>query len=156
MKRIRLTSGRYTIVDDCDFELLSGLTWGEHIEGYASHKETEGKSVMMHRLILGAPKGKDVDHINRNRLDNRRSNLRLCTKAENQMNRPKPNTANPTSKFKGVFWRSQNKKWQASVSRNKKVIYLGLFDSQEEAARAYDKAVRRMFGPFAYTNYGKV
>lgn len=111
----------------------------------AKHPQT-----MMHRLILGdAAKGLVVDHINGDGLDNRRANLRLCTQGENARNV----SARPgTSKFKGVSRRDG--KWRARIMVNRREISLGRFDSEVEAACAYDAAAVRHFGSFAKLNFG--
>ena len=105
----------------------------------------------IHRLIMDAPKGMDVDHINGNPLDNRKSNLRICTHAENQRN--KGAYKNNTSGYKGVSWYKRDKKWIAGIKHNNKGIYIGLFEDKEEAARAYDKKAKELHGEFAYLNF---
>jgi len=105
----------------------------------------------MHRLIMNAPEGLVVDHIDRNGLNNRKCNLRLCTKAQNVQNsRPRRNRS---SKYKGVFWNKLNKKWSASIHKGDKRIYLGGFDDEIEAALAYDRKAAELFGEFAYLNF---
>jgi hypothetical protein len=104
----------------------------------------------MHRRILNPAPGKVVDHFNGNRKDNRRSNLRECTQAENRRNTRK---SRGTSRFKGVSWHCQMGKWQAKICHNGKSIHLGLFDDEVEAARACDKAAREFFGAFACLNF---
>jgi len=106
--------------------------------------------VKMHREIMGAPKGKDVDHINHIGVCNVKSNLRCCTRSENQHNR-KPNKK-VTSKFKGVCWSKDYKKWISQIKINKKSIKLGLFASELEAAIEYNKAAKIHFKEFAYLN----
>ena len=92
-----------------------------------------------------------VDHINGNPLDNRKSNLRICTNAENQRNRGV--NKNNTSGYKGVCWAKQNKKWKARIKHNGKLIHLGYYKDKEEAARAYDKKAKELHGEYAYLNF---
>ena len=109
------------------------------------------KKLLMHRLMVDAPKGMHVDHINGNSLDNRKSNLRICTSAENQRNRRA--TKNNTSGYKGVGWAKQNKKWTAQIQHNGKKIHIGLYEDKEEAARAYDAKAKELHGEYAYLNF---
>lgn len=104
----------------------------------------------MHRVITKAPKRMVVDHIDRNPLNNRRSNLRLCRISQNILNR---RGKMGTSKYKGVWWDSHHKKWLAIISLKGKHIYLGFFDNQIDAAKAYDKKAAELFGDFAYLNF---
>jgi len=105
----------------------------------------------IHRLITGAPKGMDIDHINGNPLDNRKSNLRICTHTENMRNRGA--NKNNTSGYKGVGWHKKGKKWGATIKHNYKSVYIGLYEDKEEAARAYDKKAKELHGEFAYLNF---
>jgi len=106
----------------------------------------------MHREVLKVPDNMLVDHINHKGLDNRKANLREATHSENRYNRAKP--SNPAqSKYKGVYWRKRNRKWQAQINFNKKRIYLGTFSDEIEAAKAYDRAARKYHGQFAYLNF---
>lgn len=104
----------------------------------------------LHRVIMNAPPGVQVDHINGDTLDNRRCNLRLCTHKENGHNRK---LQGGTSKFKGVTWHKRDRKWQAGIRHNGKQIHLGYFNDDVEAARAYDRAARKYFGEFARVNF---
>lgn len=157
MKKIELTqrkhgrplqpSGVFVKVDDEDFDELSGHRW--HLsEGYA-RSNIGGKNTRMHRLICGNPYGMEIDHINADRLDNRRENLRVCTSSENNMNR-KTNKGT-ASGLKGVY--RHRKKWQAKIQLNGKTRNLGVHASPEDAARAYDKAAKEMFGDFARCHF---
>jgi hypothetical protein len=151
VRYIPLIDGRFAIVDAADFEWLSRYTWrgsGGGM-GYASSR-IKNKRVFMHRLIMNPPPGKVVDHVNGNQWDNRRANLRVCTQAENTRNRRK---SRGTSRFKGVSWNARRRKWVAAIRLNRKAIYLGLFDDEIEAARAYDLKARELFGPYAYLNF---
>lgn len=152
MKTIPLTKGDFAIVDDDDYEYLIQFEWFLTPGGYAARKTTKNgrpSIVLMHREIAKTPKGMQTDHINGNRLDNRKCNLRICTNAENSRNRgPMPGT----SKYKGVRWLKNDKKWQANIKLNQKQITLGCFNSEIEAAKAYNEAAIKYFGEFAWLN----
>jgi hypothetical protein len=113
-------------------------------------------TLSIHRLIMDAPKGMDIDHINGNPLDNRKSNLRICTRAENQSNRgPQKNN---TSGYKGVSYKKPSKswkaqKWRAQINCRGESICIGYFDTPEEAARAYDTKAKELHGEYAYLNF---
>lgn len=96
----------------------------------------------MHRVINATPAGLDTDHINGNGLDNRKKNLRTCTRSENLANQTRMSLGN-TSGARGVTWHKRGHKWQAQIRRNKKYIYLGLFDTVAEASRARKMYERR-------------
>ena len=105
----------------------------------------------MHRAIMNPPDGTVVDHINRNSLNNRRCNLRICTQKENLRNgRP---SRRSTSRFKGVYFDKQTRKWIAKIGYNGKTIHLGSFEDEVEAAKAYDRKAYELFKDFAYLNF---
>lgn len=146
------------IVDDEDYDWLSQWKWSAIWNGrnwYAFRQPWEKsnrKNVYMHRVILGAPDGTDVDHIDTGEtLNNRRENLRLCTVSQNGMNRPFPK--NNASGYKGVYWNKKDRKWQADICVNQARHHLGQFVDIEDAARAYDEAARKYHGEFAWTNF---
>ncbi len=113
-------------------------------------RECDKKTIYMHRQIMHAPKGFDVDHRDHNTLDNRRSNLRVCTRSQNLQNkRPQGGV----SEYKGVRWHTQIRRWHARIKLNGKRTSLGCFTDEVKAAKAYDKAAREMFGEFACTNF---
>jgi hypothetical protein len=152
-KQIPLTRGYTTIVDDEDFDELSKYKWHCSSYGYAIRIIRIGlkrKTIWMHRLIVGTPDGMDTDHINGNRLDNRRTNLRVCTTTQNVRNATK--RENTSSRFKGVYWCKRVSKWMARVSLNSKGIYLGYFDDEIDAAKAYNEAAQKHYGEFAKLN----
>jgi len=155
MKTIGLTCSKVAIVDDDTFDYLNQWKWQYDGHGYASRRETIGykksKTVLMHREIIGTPKGMETDHINGNGLDNRKSNLRICTTSQNGMNRDKQ--LNNTSGYKGVRFDKRGGKWQAYIRFDHKFVHLGLFIDAKEAAKAYDIAALRLFGKFAKTNF---
>ena len=148
MKYIELTQGKKAIVDDEDFEELSKSKWYTHRKYAACHQKNP--MVVMHRIILGAKKGQQVDHINGDGLDNRRENLRFCTQAENQWNRRKQK--NNTSGFKGVVLNQITGKWVAQITVKGKAMNLGYFVEKKDAAETYDKAAFRYYGEFARLN----
>jgi len=150
-KEILLTQGKVAIVDDEDYELVSQWTWSANHSKkrwYAIRKQLPRH---MHTLIMGSPKGLDVDHKDRNGLNNVRSNLRLATRSQNMMNHGKQ--SNNVSGYKGVIWDKEREKWRAQTKTNGKFIVIGRYKTAEEAARAYDKFVRTIFGDFAWINF---
>ncbi len=148
MVKVLLANNKgYALVDEGDIGLVSGYKWYLHPRGYAGHKN--GKfQVLMHRLVMGITKG-EIDHINRNKLDNRRRNLRVVTASQNQA--WKSIQSNNTSGYRGVRW-SKNA-WQAGIKVNGRGIYLGRYQVKEDAARAYDQAAKTYFGEFANLNF---
>ena len=155
MKLIPLTQGQITLVDDEDFEELNQFKWHAHRRQkhytYYARRGFQGKTISMHRQIMNVPKGQQIDHRNMVGTDNRRCNLRFCTRSQNQMNRR--SFKNGSSQFKGVTWHKYGKKWQAQVFFGKKLYYLGYFDSEIEAAKAYDRKAIELFGEFAKLNF---
>ncbi len=159
MKEIKLTQGKVALVDDEDYERVSALKWqarktrsARNYYAYHAWKE-EGRvrHISMHRLILAAPIGADVDHRDGDGLNNRRSNIRLCTPTQNEMNK-KPSSRN-TSGYKGVSHYNKGPKWMAKLKvGNRKIRRFG-FTSAEEAARAYDALAIEHYGEFAMTNF---
>lgn len=151
MKMIPLSgekgAGKFVLVDDEDFERLNKWSWYYHAGYAARRKSPENKIMMMHREIMMTPKGMDTDHKNNNRLDNRKDNLRICNRSQNNLNIGK--RPNNTSGYKGVFWRSDKKLWLARVGK----IYAGKFKDKEAAAKAYDKKAKELFGRFAKLNF---
>jgi len=145
-KLVPTTKGNFAKVDNEDFDRVKGICWRQH-NGYA-HNYTIGS---MHRFIVNCPDELFVDHINHDRLDNRRSNLRLATHKQNTYNK-KP-MVGATSRFLGVCWDKSKNKWLAQIGFNNDNIYLGLFSVEEEAARAYDKKALELFGEFANLNF---
>lgn len=142
VKQIPLTQGKFALVDAEDYEWLMGYKWMFNSGGYAI------RYTPMHRAIIDAPTHLVVDHINGNRLDNRKCNLRICTRAENHRNTKGHH--NRSAKYKGVVrWRN---KFKARIRINYKLIYLGLFSTQKEAALAYNEAAKKYFGRFARLN----
>lgn len=153
-KSLVLPCGSVTIVDAEDFEMCKEVPWYKSEQGYVRGRLTneEGvreRAVMMHRLLLNAPKGSYVDHVNGDRLDNRKENLRLCTKQENSWNR-KPTKG--SSKYKGIWFVKSRKKWRSCIRVNGKAMHLGYYETEEEAALAYNKAADKYFGEFAWLN----
>lgn len=134
------------LVDDADFDLVEPYLWFRSKDGYAWAKDN-GYQLFMHRLILGLkPKdGKQVDHRNRDKLDNQRANLRLATTALNAQNR---GHRGGTSSHRGVTWHRGAGKWQASVKLDGRFHYLGLHQNELDAARAASE-FRRQHMPFA-------
>lgn len=157
MKKIPLTQGKFAIVDNRDYLRVSKFKWYAscvrkflwYAKRHTPRRNGKQGTILMHRLILDAPKGAHTDHINGNGLDNRRSNIRPCTNRQNCQNQQK---RRGTSKFKGVCWHKTSGWWRAQIGHLGKVIYLGDFTNEKDAAEAYDKAAVKYFGEFANTN----
>jgi hypothetical protein len=107
---------------------------------------------MMHRAVMGVEDKRYVDHQNHNGLDNRRKNLRIATWEENCWNKRKPNT-NSSSIYKGVMWDKRRGNWQVMIGYKGKKIFIGYFDDEQEAARAYDAKAKELYGEFAALNF---
>jgi hypothetical protein len=152
-KLIPLTQGKFAIVDAADYERLAGHKWCLlNIKGqYYAHRRKHDKMVKMHHEILDVPAGMVCDHINHNSLDNRRCNLRVCTPSQNGYNRL-PNKKG-TSRFKGVYWHKVARKWVAEIGYKNRMIHIGCFNYEEDAAIAYDDMAIKLFGEFACLNY---
>jgi hypothetical protein len=156
MKKIKLYGKdgkrKYALIDDEDYFIVSLFRW--HINlGYAKtgiYINGKNRTLIMHRLIMSAKKEQKIDHINRNRLDNRKCNLRFCTYSQNYMNQD--SHKNSSSKYKGVYWHKRDKRWRAVIGKNYKQITLGNFESEIEAAKAYNVKALELFGEFARLN----
>lgn len=154
---IPLTRGKFALVDLADWDHLSQVKWcamGPTTSGryYAVRRQNgTGKTIYMHRYIMGASKSETVDHKENPGLDNRRSNLRICTQQQNTMNRSIDRRSK--SGFKGVSFHRAYGRWEAYLHVDWRKRCIGFYDSAEEAARAYDIAAFARFGEFAKLNF---
>ena len=151
IRYIALTKGMFATVDAADYEWLGQRKW--HVSGRAkvyAASNWKGKRVYMHRLIMNPPPGYVVDHIDGNGLNNRRSNLRICTQMQNQWNR---RGMQGTSAFKGVSYNKEMHKWEAAIIVNKKKHPCGFFEDEDEAALACDRKAWELCGPYARLNF---
>lgn len=152
-KEIKLSRGLVAIVDDADFDWLNQWKWsalkvGKKAKKFYAVRMAGKKMVLMHRLIAGAHQGVNTDHKDGNSLDNQRHNLRLCNQSQNTLN-ASPHKDKVGSKFKGVHWHRQRRKFVAEF-RGK---YIGIFADEIQAARAYDAAATKHSPEFARTNF---
>lgn len=146
MKKIILPRGKVVLIDDEDFEKIKKYKWHFAL-GYAKTNIPGKKSPqLMHRIILNAPVGMDVDHINGNGLDNRKKNIRICTHSQNLFNQGK--YKNNTSGLKGVS--IHRNKWIAKISVKGKRIELGYFKTKELAYKAYCIACKKYHGEYSH------
>lgn len=147
---IVLTRGYVALVDDEDLDRINQYKWYASQGGggrkFYAVQATSKRRLRMHRLVLNAPDGMEVDHINGDTLDNRKENLRLCNRHQNARN-----TRRSDMPFKGICF--QNKKWYARIVAAGKKRHLGCFHTATEAAQAYDRAARDYFGEFARLNF---
>lgn len=153
IREIQLTRGLITLIDEADYEWVSRRIWHESSGGYATTRKFDSewvrgtpRKVAMHRMMLNPPPGLEVDHINGNRLDNRRENLRLVTRSQNICNsRNRPNKWG----LRGVYYHSQSALWVARITIQRKTHYLGYYKTAEEAHEAYKKAAINYHGEYA-------
>jgi len=160
MKKILTKQGNEILVDDIEYTHLSRFNWrlnayGEVVaEKYPNGRENKRVHYKMGRLVAKTPKGLTVDHINGNKLDNRKENLRNCTLYENNLNKDK--RRHNTTGFKGVDFFKQYQKYRARVRYDKKEYHLGYFDNAEDAAKAYNIKALELHGEFARLNDGLI
>jgi hypothetical protein len=160
MKKIKLTQNKYALVDNSDFGKVSEFKWRFGKNGYALRHEYYGgekgkihatrkvKTIYLHNFVFGENENV-IDHINQNKLDCRKDNLRSCSHSQNQANQGLQK--NNTSGYKGVIKTPFNT-WAARIKYKQKKIHLGTFKCKEEAARAYNSKAKELFGEFAYLN----
>ena len=157
MLKIPLTGSVYTLIDDADLLLVSGFNWKplktkvESTTLYV-HAWNNAQSLYMHRLVYGAGPNDIVDHSDGNGLNNQRWNLRLVTDSQSQSNRGKQRNGR-TSKYKGVFWDKSRNRWSATIHYDHHTTALGRYQTEEDAAQAYDTAATELFGAFARLNF---
>jgi hypothetical protein len=157
-RRIYLGEGEWTILDKEDYYQFGNLKWsisGRDKKFYAMRgvkvSPDEIRIMSMHREMMKAPAGVLVDHRNGDNLDNRRVNLRLATPTENSCNRQK--TKGGSSQYKGVCFHRRRGEWVSRIKIHGKSIFLGNFDREDDAAKAYDEAAKKYHGEFARLNF---
>jgi hypothetical protein len=157
VKYLITSRGAKVIVDPDTYERFAHRPVFAYASGYVICREGK-KTKYLHRLIMNEPVGQSVDHINGDKLDNRRSNLRICSHFGNMRNRKTSTHAGKQSRFKGVYWSASSKKWAATIGvysfekRRSVPTYLGVYLTEEAAALAYNKAASKLFGEFARLN----
>jgi len=150
---------KHVFIDGEDFDKIKNHTWcikrkigsNSYFIATTNIRGRNGQySIRMQDLLIDKKEGMFIDHINRNPLDNRKENLRLCTPGQNRMNSGKK--INSKSQYKGVSFNKREKKYKSSITVNKKRIFLGYFKSEKAAAKAYNEAALRHHGDFACLN----
>lgn len=154
---VPLTKGYEAIIDEEDYALVMGAanSWQACMQAGSPYAQARAlktqKALMMHRIIMNAPNLLVVDHINHNTIDNRKENLRVVTRQQNQCNvMPRAGTL---SRFKGVCLNKRVNRWIAYINAHGKRTYLGYFEREEDAAKAYDAASHSLHGEYGYRNF---
>lgn len=154
--QVPLSNGGFALVDEEDHARIashSWYAWHHHGTSYAARMTArEGRRIciLMHREVMDAQPGSQVDHSDGNGLNNQRSNLRFCTPSENRYNQGRQR--NNSSGLKGVSWNKKLQKWEVYINKDRKRTRLGFFADKNDAMRAYDKAAAEMHGDFARPN----
>lgn len=151
MKELRLTQGKIALVDDCDFDALNKYRWWAEKRNNSFYARTKINkiNVYMHRHIMKAECDRDVDHKDQNPLNNQRSNLRLCSRAQNQLNKP----PRGKSKYKGVYFDKRRNKYYAQITIDGKTKSFAYGFTEEDAAKTYDVEAKKLHGEFAHLNF---
>ena len=160
MEKIKLTRNQFTIVDDDDYYRVNQFKWranySSSVKKYYAikelyictcHSKRYRMNIHLHKYIMNCPDNMQVDHINGDTLDNRKSNLRICTHQQNNWNK-KPANVKKTSKFIGVCWCKNNKTWRANIKINNRQTHLGYFKTEIDAAKQYNKIAKKIRGEF--------
>ena len=152
IRYITLPQGKFAIVDTANYEWLNQHKWTASRAGdtWYARRQSKGTTIFMHRQIMQPPPGMVVDHIDHNGLHNRLLNLRLCTRRQNNYN---SRTTTGSSPYKGVSYDKAARKYRATINHRGQHHHLGLFETEIEAARAYDRKASQLFGDFAYLNF---
>lgn len=155
MKKIPLRGekgkGLYALVDADDFNMVSNYKWSLRAGYVAAYIPGSGKHMSLHRMIMNPPRDMVMDHINFDKLDNRKCNLRVCTRSNNSIHR-KPYGS---KRFKGIHFDKTRKKWNVSLRCRNSFVWIGRFNDPMSAARAYDEKAKQLHGEFAYLNFNK-
>ena len=150
---IPLTQGKVALIDAEDYASLIRYKWhvGKNKRVFYASTCVKSRTLFMHRVIMRPPKGMVVDHINHDGLDNRRSNLRICTNAQNVRNsRP---CIGKTVKYKGVSFHKINRSFRANIKFQGKTVTIGCYEDEVAAAKAYDEKAKELYGEYAYLNF---
>lgn len=157
MKEIPLTNGRVAQISDEDYDRVIKFKWRAqkgkttwYAVTHAPRNRGRAKTIYLHKFILGISEGQEGDHRDRNGLNNQRENLRICTRSQNCFNRSKNSNATH-SRYKGVT-RAKGK-FKTQININGRQVYVGLFQTEEEAARAYDRIAKALHPDFALVNF---
>lgn len=151
MQRLQINQNQFVLLDDDDFEKFSKWSWQVNNSGYVRRTlkrrmfKLPQTTIYLHRVMMEPPKGMVVDHINGDKLDNRRQNLRVVTQQQNQWNRHKTNRNNKSG-YTGVTWAKYNKNWLARIKVNGKQMCLGSHYNIEDAVKARQEVERRYYG----------
>jgi len=148
-----LTKNKFSIFDEEDLNIISEYSWYCTSGGYAATRSKDKHLIYMHRLILNPNKNEEIDHINGDRLDNRKINLRICSSSDNSKNTKKRGILPSSSKYKGVYFHKGTNMWHAAIRNNEDRIFIEYFLDEEYAARAYDLKALEIHGEFSSTNF---
>lgn len=147
-----IINNKYKVLIDIeDIDFICEHCWHVIKNGYVCRKTNDGKSIYLHRVLTRCEIGEECDHINLNKLDNRKNNLRLCNRAQNQRNQ-NPRKDKLTSKYRGVDWYKKGNCWRVRVRIHGKEMFLGYFTNEKAAANAYNLYAKIYFKDFARSN----